>query len=220
MFFPLPKAALGKLRVRKATGTKALTAMSASYQMKETFFGKRVRRKSWTLRPFFARLTPPRRASFFQLILINRKSDMLHLILASHTFLISFSSMAEPPEKAQNPPATFMLYYQPLFEFDEPEGQKYVSELKKILALGKVDQIKNILRVSEKAKLCLNFGLKKCGFKKDPVHNRIEWNKIALSMNYFCNKNPSPICAPLAKQYGDYMKKYFRLMRERKKKKK
>jgi hypothetical protein len=51
----------------------------------------------------------------------------------------------------------------------------------------------------------------------DPVFDRIEWNKYALHVSYFCNKNKAKVCPELAKLYTSLMSQYSSLILQRKK---
>ncbi len=149
-------------------------------------------------------------------------------------------------KKKTQPPTQFMIYFQPLFEFSENEAKEYISNLHEILSQNDSIQFEKLLiapRVHcqrQKLKSChptLYFNKlcvpekerasQFCGkkiktdkdFFKEPVFNRIDWNKIALSINQFCNQKFTPVCQSLSRLHDQTMKKYKDLLKMRKNKK-
>lgn len=134
-----------------------------------------------------------------------------------HLVLISLLAHSAPPEKAENTQAAFMLYYQPLQDLDRSESRTYIRSVRKLLVNSKDPKLKKLLQGKEKGKTCLRKGLNTCKFFSDPVFNRIDWNKFALSINIHCNLNKSKDCPGLATLHDSFMKKYLKLVRNRKK---
>lgn len=143
-------------------------------------------------------------------------------------------------------PTPFLLFYQPLFEMSPIKAKSYLSEVRKLFASHQEENTEFLLMAKPSNDDCLKKGLNSClpalymqercipkdqkaslyclkkGKSpklhfKEPIFNRIEWNKFAVQLTYFCNKNSAKVCAPLAQLHDRYMKDYKALMAERRK---
>lgn len=137
----------------------------------------------------------------------------------------------------------YLLYYQPLFEFPQTQAQAYLVEVRKILAQNHAMDLEKIIAVDGDTTACRKpkdlaciqalYPKSKCvprnkvpsqychqtssnhanDFFDESVFSRIEWNKLALQINAYCNVNKNPVCPTLARHQDQYMQKYSQLIR-------
>lgn len=140
-------------------------------------------------------------------------------------------------------PVGYLLYYQPLFEFPQTQAQAYIVETRKILAQNHALDLEKIIATDGNSAQCRKpkglacssalYPKAKCvprnkvpsqycnltssnhpnDFFDESVFSRIEWNKLALQINTYCNLNKNPVCSVLAKLQKSYMEKYTQLIR-------
>ena len=159
--------------------------------------------------------------------------------------IISFSHLSF--SKVPNEPSSFVLYFQPLFTFENKASQDYLRQLKIILSHNDSLSFEKLLITIEESPICQSKKLPSCAevlysksrcvphnkipsryclkrsgkikqsFFQEPVFNRIQWNQLSLKLNRYCNENKNKICPELAKLHDKYMKKYWKIIKQRKK---
>ncbi len=156
--------------------------------------------------------------------------------------LASEKSLKSKPRETR--PTQFLIYFQPLFELSQSEARSYILKVHEIISRNDSIQFealldgRNLNCQKKKQKSChptlyfneLCVPVKKrvsvfCGqkiktkidFFKEPVFNRIDWNKLALTINEFCNQTLTPVCVQLSGLHNETFKKYKELLLKRKK---
>ncbi len=162
-------------------------------------------------------------------------------------FFFSFSLLAKDATRAENTNASFLLFYQPLFEMEPVEAKTYLQQVRSLFKKNQEEAIEQVLLGRPSSDKCQRKGLQTCsqalyfhqncipkknkasqfcykkaksipaGHFQEPIFNRIQWNKFAVGVNYFCNKNPSQVCPLLSELQEKYMKSYLQLMAQRRK---
>lgn len=209
-------------------------------------FGNPVRRKSWTTRPFFARLPPPWRASFF---LIHIFKFPIQILMFSKVLFSLFILL--PSASAVESPAGFILLFQPLYELPTSTTQPYLAQLRKILhdlPDKNIDRLlirnyQNDTCAKKKLKTCVHglYSTNKCLHKKDSpskicfkktknratnsyfeesVFNRLNWNHFAIQISHSCQKSLSKTCKALGLLHSKYFKIYRNFIIQKRKKQK
>lgn len=156
---------------------------------------------------------------------------------------------AKTGNKLKNSNTPFLLLYQPLFEMKPKEAATYVGKVRQLFSVYQDPSVDKVLIDEAPKPNCQKRQLATCvealffhnhcvpkGKKasvycssraqpvpdahfKEPVFNRIEWNKFALGVNNFCNRQKAKVCPKLAKLHDQYMKQYMAMMAERRKQK-
>ncbi len=164
-------------------------------------------------------------------------------------FLSLNLAVAKTEKKIKNSNTPFLLLYQPLFEMKSKEAANYIVKVRQLFTVYQDPSIDKVLVEEETQPRCKDRGLNTCakalyfhhhcipkekkasiycnrGAKpvpdahfKEPVFNRIEWNKFAIGVNNFCNRNSAKVCPKLASLHDQYMKQYMAMMAERRKQK-
>lgn len=139
-------------------------------------------------------------------------------------------------------PSSFVLYFQPLFELPHHKTAAYIKELHLVIAGGDSAQFEQLLKVKDRnsrskalchptlyfnriplpankkpSRYCLEKALHiPVDFFQDPVFKRIEWNKLSLKINHFCNKKIIKICRELSLLHNKCMQEYLNFISQEK----
>ena len=148
--------------------------------------------------PIFRPPTPPKAGFFFLILFICS---------------IGFSNDSKDPEE----PSSYVLYFQPLHEFEWSQTRNYLNQLMSSLKANQKQELAKILKSENSKQICLKKGIPSCEkFFKEPVFNRIEWNKFSIGLNHYCHNHKNPTCDQLAKSHNNFFRSYLVLLRQRK----
>ncbi len=183
--------------------------------------------------PIFRPPTPPKAGFFFFI-----------------TLFFAFTSLAKEATVPENTNAPFLVFYQPLYEHSHADSKNYVKKVRKLFADHSVKEVERLLVAKPNQENCLKKKLDTCSqalyfhslcipkkqqpsqycqrntrvvsanYFKEPVFNRLQWNKFAVIVNYFCNKKPAKVCNELSKLHDEFMKSYYKIMAQRRQSKK